>query len=285
MKVCMACGERHERADWSCPVCGWTPPQHLGIICLAPIVNADEAGFKLELFKHLVYVEARHSWFTSRNRLLTWAVRTYFPRARNLLEIGCGTGFVLHGLSVAFPNLRLVGGDISCEGLAFARRVPDATLIQMDARRIPFEKEFDVIGAFDLLEHVEEDDAVLGQMHQAAKPGGGIIVTVPQHRWLWRPYDVLSGHRRRYIRREIKEKIERAGFRIVRVTSFVSLVLPLLAMMRFSKKKDDDLMTELKIDPFADAYLEHVLGLERLLIRGGISFPAGGSLLVIASRK
>jgi SAM-dependent methyltransferase len=59
-----------------------------------------------------------------------------------------------------------------------------AVLFQMDARKIPFESEFDVIGAFDVLEHIEEDEKALAQIFHAVLPGGGLILTVPQHRFL-----------------------------------------------------------------------------------------------------
>jgi 2-polyprenyl-3-methyl-5-hydroxy-6-metoxy-1,4-benzoquinol methylase len=72
------------------------------------------------------------------------------------------------------PAPRVYGSDIFNRSLSFAqRRLPDAVLFQMDARRIPFEEEFDVVGAFDVLEHINEDDVVLRQMLQAIKPGGG----------------------------------------------------------------------------------------------------------------
>ena len=64
----------------------------------------------------------------------------------------------------------------------------------MDARRIPFEDEFDVIGAFDVLEHIKEDEQVLVQMHRAVKSGGGIMLTVPQHMFLWSEQDVQAHH-------------------------------------------------------------------------------------------
>ena len=77
----------------------------------------------------------------------------------------------------------------------------------MDARRIPYEAEFDVIGAFDVIEHIYEDAAVLQQMHRAVRPGGGIIVTVPQHRFLWSKQDEFSCHFRRYTRGELMSKV------------------------------------------------------------------------------
>ncbi len=286
MKICLACSQRHQHADWSCPACGWTPCRRLGFFSFAPNITAKEAGFKPELFKQLVAIEKGHFWFRSRNRLLIWAIQTYFPHARNLLEIGCGTGYVLLGLRAVFPCLVLTGVDIYCEGLEFAKRVPETTLFQMDARQIPFENEFDVIGAFDILEHIEEDDVVLEQMYQATNPGGGILVTVPQHRFLWSAFDMLSDHKRRYVKKELVKKIERSGFHVVHITSFVSFLLPLMLLVRLlERRKASDIMTEFRIHPFLNTCLEQILRLEHMLIRSRISLPAGGSLLVIARKK
>ncbi|MCC6904213.1 MAG: class I SAM-dependent methyltransferase, partial [Anaerolineae bacterium] len=138
-------------------------------------------------------------WFRNRNRLLIWALRKYFPEADNLLEVGCGTGYVLRGITGANPALRLAGSEIYDTGLGYARqRIPHATFYQMDARAIPFRDEFAVVGAFDVLEHIEEDQAVLRQMYQAVRPGGGIMLSVPQHPALWSEVDVYSRHVRRY---------------------------------------------------------------------------------------
>src|SRR5690606_22871969 len=115
------------------------------------------------------------------------------------LEIGCGTGFVLSGVADAFPAVRLFGSEIFTAGLEFAaRRQPSVNFMQMDARSLPFLDEFDVIGAFDVLEHIVEDGQVLAQMREALKPNGIILLTVPQHEWLWSPVDEFACHVRRY---------------------------------------------------------------------------------------
>ena len=115
----------------------------------------------------------RNFWFRARNKLIIWALRRYFPNAATFLEIGCGTGFVLAGVRQAFPKLRISGSDIFTEGLVFAReRAVSVSLFQMDARCIPFTEEFDVIGAFDVLEHIEEDVDVLRQMFKSTRVGG-----------------------------------------------------------------------------------------------------------------
>src|ERR1041384_8013479 len=119
------------------------------------------------------------------------------------MEIGCGTGYVLSGIRQAFPDLRLSGSEIFSVGLTFAaERLPGIQLYQMDARQIPFREEFDVVGAFDVLEHVTEDEEVLSQMYQATRKGGGILLTVPHHPFLWSSLDVHARHVRRYQTRE-----------------------------------------------------------------------------------
>ncbi len=137
-------------------------------------------GFDPEGFDALAALEHASFWFRSRNRLIVWTVRHYFPDAQRLLEIGCGTGFVLEGLRRAFPNLSLVGAELHAGGLRHAaKRVPGVELMQFDARNIPFGGEFDVVGAFDVLEHIDADEEVLAEMHTAVRPAGGIVLTVP----------------------------------------------------------------------------------------------------------
>ena len=245
-------------------------------------------GYSPDYFAEMFELEAHNYWFRSRNRLLRWALRSYLPNAGRLLEIGCGTGFVLSGLREAFPELQLHGSELFAEGLAFAdRRLPGVTLLQMDARCIPYDMEFDVIGAFDVLEHIEDDELVLAQMYRATRPGGGILITVPQHRFLWSVVDEHAFHRRRYSRADLVSKVERAGFRVVRTTSFVSLLLPLMVLSRRrrqSTRDNFDPRAEYRISNLLNTALERILDVERLAIQIGVSFPLGGSLLLVASR-
>ncbi len=246
----------------------------------------ETAGFEPEFFENLFALEASNFWFRARNELILWAMKTYFGTARSMLEIGCGTGFVLSGVERAFPQLMLSGTEVLDRGLELtAKRIKTATLYQMDARSIPFENEFDVIGAFDVIEHIVEDSRVLAEMYRAAKPGGGILVTVPQHPWLWSDGDVHAHHERRYVAKEFAAQIRAAGFRISRMTSFVSLLLPLfLISRRRNSGASFDPHAEFKIPAYQNTILERTLGIERSLIQAGVNFAAGGSLLVIARK-
>ncbi|HMG74716.1 MAG TPA: class I SAM-dependent methyltransferase [Pyrinomonadaceae bacterium] len=258
-------------------------------MAFAPELAEKNTGFEVDYFRQLAQLEPNNFWFRSRNQLIVWALRRYFPRAESLLEIGCGTGFVLSGIKEALPEISLTGSEVFSAGLGFAaQRLPGVELFQMDARRIPFTEEFDVIGAFDVLEHVREDSEVLSQMYQATRKRGGILLTVPHHPFLWGPADDYARHVRRYKSRELTYKVKRAGFDVVRITSFVSLLLPLLVLSRFKQRfkgKEFDPTSELRINSLMDTSFERILDLERSLIRGGVSLPVGGSLLLIARRR
>jgi SAM-dependent methyltransferase len=181
--------------------------------------------------------------------------------------------------------MSLAGSELFPEGLPFARRrAPGAELFQMDARAIPFAAEFDVAGAFDVLEHVEEDERVLAELHRSVRPGGGIVLTVPQHPWLWSAMDDLAQHQRRYTRRGLVARVRRAGFVVERATSFVSALLPLMVLARLRRRRVADPMAELRIAPALNRAFRAVLDAERALIGRGLSLPAGGSLLVVARR-
>jgi SAM-dependent methyltransferase len=289
VKVCLACQARFDTESWTCPDCGAAPRSN-GDLQFAPELAEGGAGFDALSFTHLESVEAGSFWFRSRNRLIGWALARYFPQARNLLEIGCGTGYVLTGLRDRFPALRLAGSEIFVAGLEVAsRRLPEVALYQMDARRLPFDEEFDVIGAFDVLEHIDEDEVVLAELRRAVRPGGGVLLTVPQHPMLWSAVDDFSKHVRRYRRGELAAKLERAGFAVARQTSFMSLLLAPMAASRWRHRNDApqsfDPSTEYRLSPRVDRAFERILTIERELIRAGVSFPAGGSLLVVAKRR
>lgn len=289
MKVCLQCGYQFSDSGWHCANCGYEPDQSLGFPQFAPEFAQDAEGYDSSYFEQLIKFEAGNFWFEARNALIGWAFQKYFPAAREFLEVGCGTGFVLLGLRKAMPTLVLSGSEIFVEGLKFVRgRIPDATLMQMDITRIPFADEFDVIGAFDVLEHVPDDEEALRQMYLAVKAGGGILVTVPQHPTLWSAFDVYAHHQRRYTRQELAHKVEQAGFQITFVTSFMFLLLPAMLASRVrSKEVSDDynVFAEFELHPALNRVFSWVMMAEGFLIRLGISLPGGGSLLMVATKK
>nr|WP_298683746.1 class I SAM-dependent methyltransferase [uncultured Dongia sp.] len=228
-------------------------------------------------------------WFRGRNRLLTDMVRRHVPAARSLMEIGCGTGYVLAALTTALPEAEATGSEIYANGLGHtARRLGGrAKLLQMDARSIPFTSEFDLIAACDVLEHIEDDKRALSEMHRALRPGGSILLTVPQHPFLWSQSDVAARHKRRYRVEELAEKVRDAKFHIVRDTSFVTMLMPLLLLQRLiqGRKQDYDPNQEFALPGYLDRVLELLMEIDRWLIGIGLSLPIGGSRLILARRQ
>lgn len=292
MKECLVCETVFSGDGWECPSCHSAPRFIDGYPSFSPDVQSGNDFFDRGYFGQLADVEGGNWWFRSRNRLITGALGRYFPSFSNLLEIGCGTGFVLSGIRDAFPRASLSGSELFSEGLLYAReRLPGVSLFQMDARRIPFREEFDVVGAFDVIEHIGEDLAVLKEIFKSVRKGGGIMLTVPQHRWLWSPVDEASFHKRRYTRRELVGKVESAGFRIARMTSFFTLTFPLQVISRFRRRHqspgggDFDLFEEFRIPPWLNILLEKICSAERSVLLREFSLPVGGSLLCIGIKE
>jgi SAM-dependent methyltransferase len=138
-------------------------------------------------------------------------------------------------------------------------------------------------------EHIADDEAVIREVAHALRPGGRFLITVPQHPALWSPQDEVSFHVRRYTARGIRAQITEAGLEVLRTTSFVSLLLPVMLAARLSMRRRPtespfEAMSGLRVPRPIDRALEGVMGVERALIRRGISWPAGGSLLIVAGK-
>jgi SAM-dependent methyltransferase len=284
VKRCLRCDREFDGADWRCPACGARPVHDRFV----RFVNCEEtADFPESSFDRLAGLEERSFWFRARNTIVLAAIRRYVPQPTSFFELGCGTGFVLQGMSRAFPDVRLVGGELAEQGLEIAReRVPRATLIQVDGRRIPYRDEFELIGAFDVLEHIEKDEEVLAELRAALEPNGCLILTVPQHPWLWSAADEFGKHKRRYTRAELLGKLQRNGLDVTYVSSFMTTLLPLMAVSRWRQRdlQSFDPARELQITPRIDRVLERVTAAEHHAVQRGVSLPAGGSLLAVAHR-
>jgi SAM-dependent methyltransferase len=272
---------------FKCTACRYEIPKKNGVPCFSPELSEHNQGFDRRFFSELAKVEDGHFWFEARNRLILSSMHRFFPRSGRFLEIGCGTGFVLREIQRQFSQYQLTGSEIYTEGLKFAsERLPQVQFMQFDARRLPFSSYFDGIGAFDVIEHIEEDERVLKEIHKALKPEGAVILSVPQHMFLWSRVDEQAFHKRRYSKNELVEKVRRAGFEVVYATSFMSLLLPIMFLTRFSKKKKvADEMAEFRISGVTNGILSWVLAVEYFATSTfGVTCPAGGSLLLVARK-
>jgi SAM-dependent methyltransferase len=244
-------------------------------------------GYDDAFFDRLAGIEDRSFWFRVRRRLIVDLVRQVASPGDRFLEVGCGTGYVLEAV-VSDCRVQATGTDPSPRALKYARgRVPEATFVELDAAVSPYGGDFDVAGAFDVLEHINDDIAALRNLRDAVRPGGYVLITVPQHPWLWSGFDEVARHARRYRRRDLLERIRSTGLEPVRTTSFVSSLLPLMAASRimYQMRRGRAGVLDALFPPRPlDRLLEFALEQERRLIRHAIDIPVGGSLVLVARR-
>lgn len=249
-------------------------------------IDKSQSPFPNDSFGYLASVEDVHWWFRSRNSLIVWIMRTKCRNIKNFLEVGCGTGYVINGISEEFPELKLEASEFFDEGLSFAiKRVPSCKFNQLDATLMSEVQSYDCIGSFDVLEHIDKDQIALANFNRALRSGGFLLITVPQHPWLWSSADDYAHHRRRYTYSTLTKRLSRAGFKIKYSTSFVSLLMPLMIIQRFSSRQEPyDPVAEFEINSLLNKFLRSIMFVEFMMLKSGIRFFAGGSLLVLAQK-
>jgi SAM-dependent methyltransferase len=250
-------------------------------------------------FARLFAIEDRHFWFHARNRVIATMVRQLtagLPPGYRVLEVGCGTGNVLRVLEQSCRPGTIVGIDLFAEGLDFARRRVICSLVQADMHTPPFGMSFDVIGLFDVLEHLPDDVQVLRELYALLRAGGALLLTVPAHPSLWSYFDEASRHCRRYELAELGNKLVVAGYRVEYLTQYMASIFPLVWLGRRiaaladrrpagdTKRIIGLASAELRIVPVVNDLLAYLLGLETHEISRRRQLPIGTSLLAIARR-
>lgn len=213
--------------------------------------------FPEQAYSYLASAESRNWWFVSRNQIIIWALKTKAEGMTNFLEVGCASGFVLSAIREAFGSLDFEASEYFEEGLVVARqRVTNCRFRRLAATAMNERAAYDCIGCFDVLEHIVADEYVLSNFSLAVRPGGILLLTVPQHPWLWSSLDDDAHHRRRYTYSDLQKKLMCAGLQVEYCTFFVILLLPLMAMQRLSKNRSTyDPDVEFKIIPLLNTAL------------------------------
>jgi SAM-dependent methyltransferase len=241
--------------------------------------------------------EDQHWWFATRTWALLNLLDAHVPRRDgDVLDIGCGGGNMIHHLS---RYGRVKGIDVDARPVAMAQargydvRQGDAT------RGIPFpDASFDLVTALDVIEHVDADEAILREACRVARPRGILTVSVPALQSLWSYNDEINGHKHRYTPRELRERVERAGFRVRRISFGFFLVFPMSAPLillrnRLGAKKElrshhlsqDEYQVEMEpVSPWLNTILRGVGRVEAALV-SRVDLPIGTSLMVVAEKR
>ncbi len=178
-----------------------------------------------EAYLDMAAVEARHWWFAGRRRVLAAAIRGMrLPANARILELGSGTGGNFAFLS-GFGGVSAVEMNETAREISQARGQGAAVHHGMLPDNLPFEGHvFDLVCLFDVLEHIEEDDATLRTIRGLLAPGGRALITVPAHPSLFGPHDIALHHKRRYTRAQLAAKLRAAGLRVQKL-SFMNMAL------------------------------------------------------------
>jgi SAM-dependent methyltransferase len=230
--------------------------------------------------------EASHFWFRGFRQFVTpLLARAAAGYARpTILDCGCGTG---HNLRTLLEPLGVTYGmDLTAAGLDLARR-SGRPLVRADATRIPFPSNtFDIVTSFDMLQCVPDDASALGEIARVLVPGGHLIGSVAALEMLHGDHSVLSEEVRRYTRRGLVERIERAGLQPLRVSYAFASVFPLVFGIRLLHRVRGTAATgrEITVPPAAvNAALTALVSGEAALARV-LPMPIGSSLVFLASK-
>lgn len=189
-------------------------------------------------------LEDHHWWYQGRLALTMRMLERYKPKPADgqrirLLDIGCGTGMFMERLGEEFMPFGL---DFSHQALEFtSRRLKTkpggVRLLQADSQVIPLaDNSFDMVTAFDIIEHVEGDTKVVSEMHRILRPGGVLMVNVPAHPALWGPHDVSLHHKRRYRKAQLGALFDPALWNRLRLTYAFASIFPPAAAIRTTRR-------------------------------------------------
>ena len=236
------------------------------------------------VYERMAELDQLHWWYRARRAVIAALIERYAlpPEGAHVLEVGCGTGHNLPMLG-QFGQVDAIEIDEEARALAekrLGRAVHGSRLPELPG--IP-EHHYDLIGAFDVIEHVDDDSAAVASLAKRLKPGGKMVITVPAHQWMWSAHDVVNHHQRRYSKAALKRLITGSPLRLEKIGYLNSLLFPLAVGARFAgkvmgKDSSDDALPPGPIN----WALEKVFGLERHLV-GRLPLPPGLSLFAVAS--
>jgi SAM-dependent methyltransferase len=238
------------------------------------------------VYQQMAELDDRHWWYRARRRIIADLIRreAHLPPDAEILEIGCGTG---HNLAMLSDFGHVEGLELDDEARAISekrlgRAVMSSPLPELG--EVP-DGHYDLIGAFDVIEHIADDRAALASIATKLKPGACFIMTVPAHQWMWSAHDTVNHHKRRYSRSGLKALIEASPMKLRKLGYFNSLLFPLAVAERAASKLRGKEDADVKLPPAPlNTALEKVFAAERYLA-GRLPLPPGLSLFAVASAR
>lgn len=250
--------------------------------------NDDHSDYNARGLDIIFQAEEKHFWFIARKEFINQEIRKYIDKSSSIIEIGAGTGSVSRYLMQnGYSNISV--GEMHLSGLLYAQQYGIDKCYQFNLLKTPFEDEFDVVCMFDVLEHIEDDNLALQNIYKSLKNNGKIVLTVPSHMWLWNREDIVAGHKRRYTKKALINKLQKNGFEILNARYFFMTITPLLYLRTILNKDDgSDIKNEefnkgISMNPILNNILLYASRLENK-ISNFLPNLFGGSLFIIARK-
>lgn len=242
------------------------------------------------LFEEMARTEDHHWWFRGRRTIIEAVLRQHLPAAseRRMLDVGCGTG---GNIPLLQRFGQVVGLEGSADALALCRRRlgPDFPLHQGHIPQDIPQGRFDVVTAFDVLEHIPDAVGALAGIRAALATQGLLVLTVPAFGFLWSEHDTVHHHQRRYTVDMLSGQLSAAGLRLRWSSYFNSLLFPPIAAVRLLQRvlpKPRDTAPRSDVETggsgLANQVLEAVFSAERHVVPR-VSLPFGVSLIAVAA--
>jgi SAM-dependent methyltransferase len=238
------------------------------------------------VYQQMAELDQRHWWYRARREVIGALIRRSVrppPHAR-ILEIGCGTG---HNLAMLGEFGHVDALELDEEARTFAeqrlgRPVMSAPLPELAGVA---DAQYDLIGALDVIEHIDDDRAAVASIAAKLRPGGKFVMTVPAHPWMWSAHDVVNHHKRRYSKRRLLQLIESSPLQLKAIGYFNSVLFPAAVAERLSSRLRGKDNADVTLPPgLLNATLERAFAAERHLI-GRLPLPVGLSLFAVASAR
>jgi SAM-dependent methyltransferase len=238
------------------------------------------------VYRQMAELDDRHWWYRARRDIIADLIRREVrpPASAQILEIGCGTGHNLAMLS-GFGHVDGLELDEEARTLSekrLGRKVMSSPLPELGEVA---DRHYDLIGAFDVIEHIDDDAGALASIATKLKPSGKFVMTVPAHQWMWSAHDVVNHHKRRYSMRSLRRLIDASPLTLQRIGYFNSLLFPLAVAERAASKLRGKEDADVKLPPAPlNALFEKLFGAERYFV-GRLPLPPGLSLFAVASAR